>query len=345
MIRYPVKLAWVLALGLLPAACQTRRAPEGGALSDVAEADPGAKGGYFVALSALPLFDGVHDAVDKLNRKRLAAQGELDAYIEAYDADGYTRLAAGDDEIECDREKCLLKLTGRVLVSQGDGDDSMAALMTEAFALKGVKPEVRGEGDAQLKTFVLGRRPGSFISCTQKSFGKAALYRCEFDLDKDAAAPANAAVENAGHGKLVSCALSPGTLRTADEAKKEVEGGGLLSLTSGSAAGAKPVGYLRYVKQGSAVEFLDLYLCGDVSHDFFHIEGAARRPKGWLGTAALSSLTQDEAEMKATTKVVEESSRIVTVEVRFKLAKEQAADGEVFGDDAFFVKLDKAWLQ
>ncbi len=318
-------------------------------------------GGYFVALSAsggagadaLALYDGVHDAVDKLNRKRLAAQGELEAYMAAYDADGYTRLAAGDDEIECDREKCLVKLSGRVLSGSGTEDESMASLMTEALALKGIKPEIRGTGDTQVKTYVLGKQPGAFVGCAQKSFGKAAVYRCEFALDKGIDTPANANVDSSGHGKLVSCALSPGTVRTADEARRNVEGGGLLSLTSGSGVGAKSVGYLRYVKQGRAVEFLDLFLCGDLSHDNFHVDGKAKDPKGWVparakvGTEvlALESLSQDDVLMRATAKVVEDSPRLVTLEVRFKLVKESPGSDDVYGDDAFYVKLDKAWIQ
>ncbi len=317
-----------------------------------------AASGYFVALSAGGpgdggvLYDGLYDAIDAESRRKADAKGELAAYVETFEADGYTRIGTTDDEIECDREKCLVKLTGRVLSSAGD-DDSLALSLTEALKIKAGKPEVRGEGDQQERTYVLGKRPGSHVACTQKGFGKVAAFRCEFALDQGIETPANASVDAGGRGKLVSCALSPGTVKTAREASKEVDGGGLLRLQSGAGTGTKSVGFLRYVRQGKSVEFLDLFLCGDVSHDYFHIEGAARDPKHWITRPSgvgssipdLESLSQDEAKMQASATVVEDSPALLTVEVKFHLDKEASGVNEVYGADAFYVKLDKEWLR
>lgn len=51
------------------------------------------------------------------------------------------------------------------------------------------------------------------------------------------------------------------------------------------------------------------------------------------------------ARLTASAKVVEDCPGLVTLEVRFKLAKEQGDGDDVYGADAFYVKLDKAWIQ
>jgi hypothetical protein len=316
-------------------------------------AEPGS--GYFVALAASPeapaalaLHDALYDAIDAYSRKRAETQEALARYVEAFDADGYTHLADGKSEIECDRQKCLLKLAGRTVTGR------LAEDLTGAFALKGIVPTKAIGGGQRVTTYVLGKSTGQHITCALIEEPATKSYRCDFALDgKKLGQAASAALDSAAaKGKLVSCAQAPGIERSADEAKDKVEGGELLKLASGAGAGAASVGFLRVARQGRRVELLDLYLCGDLSHDYFKVDGSARAPRGWLPKPArvgapprrVQTLAQEEARLDAASAVATETTDSYTLEVRFKVRRTAEQGPEVFGEDRFFVRLEKAWL-
>jgi hypothetical protein len=352
----PIAVVARLALICVLVACRT-----GGADDAELSGDPGSQSGYFVSVAAnsvssdvVALYDELHDALDRFNRKVAQADGTLDAYLADFEADGYTSLVVDEHEIECDREKCLIKLPeGRI--TAGDAK-SFAGQLTAAFAESRVKPLQRDDQKPLTRTWFVGKRPDMFLSCAQKGTGSAATFACEFDLERGLAEPATQARQTTvPRGKLVSCDESPGTVRSAEDAKAEIYGSDLLNLTQGPQAESKPVGFLRYVRQNGQVEFEDIYLCGDVSHDFFVIDGSARNPRGWLpkqirkgaSLGNVSELAQDEATMQVSAVVVDDAPEQVTLQVKFKIAGAggAAAAVETYGDDGFFVRIDKRWVQ
>lgn len=346
--------SFVCVLGMVTSGCVS-----GGSSISAPEALPD-DGGYFVALAAeggsaesLALYDGLLDAIDAYNRKQADRDGRLPAYVEAFDADGYTRLADGKSEIECDRTKCLVKLASRSLGGSSAQPDALAVSLTRALSDKGAIPERFGSGESQTRTYLLGQKTGLHVSCIQKGIDPRATYRCDFELASGATAPKAAqALEPAARGRLVGCALSPGTVRSAKEAKAELEGGDLAELLAVSAAGGKAVGYLRFVRQGRDVEFVDLFLCGDLSHDHFVIEGAAKSPRVWLptplkigtGVAGIETIHEDDVRLAASSSLLEETQDSYVVEVAFRFVRESDASTEVYGEDRFVLRLRKAWI-
>jgi hypothetical protein len=315
-------------------------------------------GGYFVTVpaqstnpSVVALYDKLYDAIDALSRRRAREAGELESYVEDFDASGYTSLVSDDEEIECDRERCALKLTGRTV----SGAKGLPADLTAALDLVGVVPTVRGSGEKIQKTYALGDSERLGLACIQGGYGHKAVYRCDFNLDGAALGSARPPGDStpSERGRLTSCVLAPGTSRSAEEARDVLEGGALLPLTAGAAASTKTVGYLRYTRQGKEVELVDFYLCGDVSHDNPQISGRARSPKSWAVRAApapsrleVEPAHQDDAEMRMTATVVETTKTAYVLEVRFKLAPEN--DGvnaaEVYGEDRFFMRFERGWI-
>lgn len=100
--------------------------------TDASDSKSEISGGYFVALAAessseqtLALYDGLHDAIDAHNRRIADREGRLAAYVEAFESDGYTRMADGRNEIECDLAKCLVKLTSKTLSSAPKDDRAL----------------------------------------------------------------------------------------------------------------------------------------------------------------------------------------------------------------------------
>jgi hypothetical protein len=342
-------LIFTMLGAVLLAACQTGT-PSGNADSSSTALVPS---GYFVALPATggapeasKLFRGLYAAVDAFNRKQAEAQGTSQAYAAAFAADGKTRLSDGASEIECDREKCLVKLQARSVRSVGAA--GLAGQLTTALALRGASSKRGRSSDAERHSYVLGHR-GLGVACVVHGHGDGAFYRCDFDLERGRAptVATSAALAAAGRGKLVNCEEAPGVERTALSEVDGVEGGGLLKLAGGTGEGAHPVGYLRYAQQGTRVEFLDLYLCGDLSRDYFRIEGRARQPRAWLA-GAVDGLEEEDARLAATAKVVGESPQEVTVEVQFHIGRDGASAGggdEEYGADRFYLRLAKAWMR
>jgi hypothetical protein len=305
-------------------------------------------GGYFVAVPAdagspkvLAFYDKLYDAIDALNRRRARDEGRLDAYLDEQRESGYTALQAGDDEIECDRQKCLVKLTARTVV----GESSLAHQLVDAAVELGIKPLTARPG-RQEKRYILGDVASMHIDCLRAGVGKTLSYRCDFKLDQGLATAASpsAAIGDAGRGKLSSCAMAPGTVRDAEEAKAQLDKGGLLPLTGGPSVGSKVVGYLRYAQTGAGIELLDMYLCGDLSQDHFQIDGEARQPRRWIKARVFDALSLDEAALNLRTKVLESSKREFILDVRFRVVPSGGNTGEAFGEDKFFMRLDKGWL-
>jgi hypothetical protein len=320
--------------------------------------DSAAEGGagYFVALAASPdapaamaLHDALYDAIDAYNRRHAGSPELLARYVEAFEADGLTRLGDQTSEIECDRQKCLLKLAGRSISTP------LAQHLADAFIIKGIEPKkALGKGE-RTSTYTLGNANGLHITCAAiESAGGEMSHRCDFALDGKAAGKAASAALSgpSAKGKLVDCEQAPGVVRSANEAKGEIDGGDLLRLTSGTGAAAGAVGFLRLTRQKDQVEFLDLYLCGDLSHDYFKVDGAARRPQGWLPKPAavgspakqVETLTQEEARLDSTAVVVAVSETRRTLEVRFRVKRLSDSGPEAFGEDKFYVQFDKSWL-
>lgn len=357
-----VRAALVLVCGAFFATVTGCRTGSFGDDAASVSAVPAEPAGYFVSIAAnsvssdvVAIYDEIHYALDRQGRKEALAAGTLDTYISEYDAEGYTSLIVGEHEIECDRDKCLVKLPqGRIVT--GDAD-SFAGHLTTAFSASRLKPQQREDQGALTRTWIVGKKPDMFLSCVQTGTGKKATFACEFDLERGLAVPVTEVTGEGSvpRGKLVSCDQSPGTTRSAEDARAEIEGSNLLNLTQGPKVESKPVGYLRYVQTPGGVEFEDLYLCGDVSHDFFMVGGTARSPRAWLpakvkkgaSLSGLTELTQDEAVMQASATVVEDSAEQVTMQVRFKIAGAggAAAAVETYGDDGFFVRIDKRWLK
>jgi hypothetical protein len=334
------------AAGLEGDATPAAATPEDAAAPSEAEALQA--GGYFVAVPAdagspkvLAFYDKLYDAIDALNRRRARDEGRLDAYLDEQKESGYTALQAGDDEIECDRQKCLVKLTARTVV----GESSLAHQLVDAAVELAIKPLTARPG-RQEKRYILGDEAAMHIDCVRAGVGKALSYRCDFKLDQGLAAAASpsVAIGDAGRGKLSSCAMAPGTVRDAEEAKAQLDKGGLLPLTGGLSGGSKVVGYLRYAQAGAGIELLDMYLCGDLSQDHFQVDGEARQPRRWIKARVFDALSLDESALNLRTKVVESSKRELVLEVRFRVVPSGGNAGEVFGEDKFFLRLDKAWL-
>lgn len=345
----------VLLFALVPLGCVT------GVSNGVSESSSGA-GGYFVVLAAqstsketLALYDGLHDAIDAYNRHEAGKAGNLSSYVEAFEANGYTRLADGKNEIECDLTKCLVKLSAKSLVSGEKDDSALVAQLTQALENKGLTPVRSGTGDTQQRTYTLGEKDGLHITCAQNGLPARASYRCDFDLDTGKGTPSvtEAVLDPAVRGKLVSCALSPGTVRSAEEARAELDAGGLLELTAPGSSNGKPVGYLRYAGKSPDIEFVDLFLCGDLTHDHFFVEGSAKQPTAWvtrgakLGTSksALDSLREDDAYLVASSTLTDETADGYVLEVRFKLARDAGVTEDVYGEDRFVLRVAKAWLK
>jgi len=305
-------------------------------------------GGYFVSLDARStdkdavfLYDKLHDAVNAQAKKRATAADGLEAYVEEYEQTGYTSLIASGNEIECDRDKCLVKLESRTVKGE-PGQTSLAGELTAGLAESGIPPKTTGSGEGIVRTYVIETKAGKGIRCKQKGFGQGASYECKFDLDVKKAAR-TAEMNPASRGRLASCALSPGVVRSAEQAKGQIENGALLALTA--SPGGKAVGFLVYARQGAKDELIDLYLCGDVSHDYFQLDGPARDPKAWLAT--LDPARADEAELQLTARAVAESKATRTFEVVFKIVAPDGAtprSGELYGDDKFFVTFPRTWL-
>lgn len=359
-----MRLTFAPFLALLTAlsACTTPEAtvePEPRAPGLELAASPAMKaanpGGYFVTLQAnivdhkgIKIYDGLYDALDKLGRARARTDGALDSYIESLDETGYVRLGEDDDEIECDRARCLVRLSSTA--PQG----TFASEMTAALAAAGVVPHVAGTGQAIKKTYVLGTQPKNAIECTQSGFGDKASFACKFDLSASAGRADAAAAELAPRekGKLAACDLSPGTVKVAEDAKAELDGAELVPLLSGASAAAKTVGFLRIQRAAAKVELIDLYLCGDVSHDYFALAETAKDAGRWLGRPikvgaelVLDRARQEEAGCELATKITEEAADAYVLEVKMKLVPEPGRDGEVFGQDHFFLRLPKTWLR
>src|SRR5947209_4691577 len=110
------RLAYILLLAVV--ACRTTE--ERPSAPSTVKAAPAQ--GYFVALAAdgeaKTFYQRLYTLVDAYNRRLAREAGTLPAYSEAFATDGHTRLGDGASEIECDREKCLVKLTGRTLASR-----------------------------------------------------------------------------------------------------------------------------------------------------------------------------------------------------------------------------------
>lgn len=353
--------------------------------------------GYFVTLAskssapeAQHLYDKLYDALDSHSRKQAKAGGKLDAYVEEFQQSGFTSLKDGDDEIECDRDKCLFKLHARRISKQEASAERppftqqlFAALLdagvpvtTGAAGLVRHSAErdggqvrhsaERDGGDAAADDFVktasLGETKGVRVACSERrtAAGVPIDYGCAFDLDglKGDAVARPAAMEGSEKGKLSSCVLAPGIVKAAEEAKASVEGGGLLTLTAGAAEASKPVGYLRYTRSGASVELLDLFLCGDLSQDTFYLSGAGKIPRMWVAGLQKSSpgatgavsvdiepAHHDEGDLTMRASVVGQTAKEYTLEVQFKVVKDAGVGDAVFGEDRFFVKVDKSWLK
>ncbi len=327
------------------AACHTPGAEPERELVTAASKPAAPEGGYFVTLAAKPtsetaqkLYDRLYDALDVAGRKRAIAAKELDSYVEEFDQSGYTHLADGDEEIECDREKCLFKLTSRAL---GDGD--FTRRLYDALSGANADASTRRDGEAFLRTLTLGEPKGPRVACTERRRGPEALaYDCKFELDglKGDAVATSATIDTRAKGRLFSCVLSPGVVKTAEEAKADLDGGGLLKLTASPGEGAKAVGYLRYAARGGTVELVDLYLCGDFSQDYFWLTGEGKDPRQWAKPGMRATAHHDDADLELEIVAAKDG----TLEVRFKLVKEGADLEDVYGEDRFFLHLDKSWL-
>lgn len=358
-------LSLVLFAAVMLTACHNP--PKEAAASELEDVVDGK--GYFVTLASKPtapaaqkIYDKIHDSLDLYNRKRARAENSLDSYVEEFQATGYTSLKGGDDEIECDRDKCLLKLHARRVDKQkaNTKEPPFAQQLYEAFLDANVPARAGTKGDDFIKTVTLGESKGVSVACTERrtAGGVPIDYGCLFDLDglKGDAVASSKTLDKQERGKLFSCVLSPGIVKAAEEAKEGVDGGGLLTLTSGATDGSKPVGYLRYSRSKERVDLIDLYLCGDLSTDTFYLVGAGKDPREWVSgmqrsspgasgvdTVDIEPAHHDEGDLTMRARVVAQSVQDVTLAVLFKIVKDGSTD--VYGEDKFFVKLEKAWLK
>lgn len=358
-----MKALFVL-LAALTACHDPPKDPEASAAQEVVDGK-----GYFVTLASKPtapdaqkVYDKLYDALDLYNRKRARATEGLDSYVEEFQATGYTNLKAGDDEIECDRDKCLLKLHARRINKEkaNAGRPPFAQQLFDALLDAGAPAKSGAKGEDFLKTVSLGEAKGVHLECTERrtAAGVPLDYGCAFDLDglKGDAVAKSEALEGRERGRLESCVLSPGIVKAAEEAKGSIEGGGLVALTSGLTDGSKPVGYLRYSLAGGRAELIDLYLCGDLTADTFYMVGAGKQPREWVAGMQRSSpgasgaeavdiepAHHDEGDLTMRASIAAQTPKDVTLAVQFKIVKD--GSGEVYGEDKFFVKLEKAWLK
>jgi hypothetical protein len=318
-------------------------------------------GGLFVALApggasadVVALYDQLHDVIDDVYRKRADAAGELSDFIEDAEAGASMRLADGDSEIECDRTKCLLKLVARTLTGKGNDEQaSLAQQLTEALTAAGVKARASGGGATLERRYSLGGKPGLTIECKQRNHGKASSFRCDFDLARLAGqAPADPTVlagpGGGDRGKLVDCALSPGTTAAAREAATDASGTTLTPL----GARGQTAGFLLAATLDGKVEFHGLWLCGDLSHDAFVLDGQARDACSWLSSppkvdsaVSLADIHQDEARLVATATTLAEVGDAWKVEVAFRIVPETGAAVTAWGSDRFTVRIPKAWCK
>ena len=355
-----------------------------------AKAKDSVPSGYFMTVAATSggdgssqFYDKLYDAVEGQARKTAKTSGRLDSYLEEFQESGSATLSYGDDEIECDRTQCRLKLSGRhVGPNQRAADHPSFAERVftalderedEATTSKAAKTTSQSAGERFIRNAAIGAAPGPHIACTETHQPGLITYECDFDLDRAKAGGGD--VDRAetlakDRGRLVGCVLSPGVVKTAEEAKGTIENGALLKLTSGAGDAAKTVGFLRFAHDGAVVELIDLYLCGDLSQDNFFFVGDAKKPSTWIGalnpsspgaagnvSTTLRPAHHAEADLTLAATRVAESTRDITLEVQFKIVPPtldpptggiavSANHGEaVFGEDEFFVKFPKEWLK
>lgn len=301
--------------------------------------------GYFVAVPADlrsptvgQFYKQLYRAVDNLSRKRARKEGRLSTYLTELKETGYTTIYSQNDEIECDLRKCLVKLSSRLIV----GEDTLAQQLIEVASETGIKPKKVGD----LEHFLFGNVDGPHIACEHgltKSEGK---YRCHFNLDyglsqSSAHLPI---ISEPDRGKLASCAMAPGTVRDAEEAKTQLEKGGLLALTIGVSPAAATVGYLRYANIRGGFELIDMYLCGDLSHDHFQIDSEWRKPSQWIKSSLIRGTSADAALLIMEPRLLDDTTGDALVELKFKLVSSSSENGEVFGADKFYVRFKQSWL-
>ena len=319
----------------------------GSSVADPARKDSslGSDSGYFVAVPAdvksaniRTLYRQVYLAVDLLNRQRARVEGRLSAYLTELRESGYTAFYSQDDEIECDAKKCLIKLTKRLI----QGESSLAKVLVDIAPEVGIK-EIASKNR---KRFVFGQSDGPHITCMLETGDQKKTYQCEFNLDVGLAEsiPQLSNLLDSSRGRLSSCIMAPGTVRDAEEAKSQLEKGGLLALTAGISPGASVVGYLRYASTKTRIELLDIYLCGDLSQDHFQVDADARQPRVWIQASAIQALSNDAAILLMQPKFVRKTPRELTLEVRFRVVATDSDAHKVFGSDRFYLRFDQSWL-
>lgn len=314
--------------------------------------------GYFVAVSAdasnqefHKFYQQLYHVIDVYNRRQKRDKKSLKAYLIEQKESGYAALKVNDDEIECDKQKCLIKLSSRVI----SGPASLARHLGEALAQLVETQPARSVAKSKVqsrRSYVVGNPESIHIICDSIATAMHPDYRCQFNLDQAlyVATASTTTMGDAGRGKLESCDMAPGTVRDAEEAKDQLDSAGLLPLTLAPSPDAKVVGYFRYAHVAEKVEFFDIYLCGDMSQDHFQMEGEARQPQTWLEQRSLQIPALDRGSLSTVglnleTKLVESSAAELLIEVRFRLVDQNDQSAVLTGSDKFYLHLNKAWLR
>jgi hypothetical protein len=279
----------------------------------------------------------LYAAITRAVRRVAEERGELAAFLDAQSHGEPVRLAGDDSEIECDARRCLVKVARKTL--RGRAPDDLAVRLADALT-----PAASPADGPPPKRVTLGDGAPLKIVCVRE----APQVECTFETMVAPPALSAASVDEVQRGKLADCALAPSVERDAQAARDQIRGGALLAAMTRS---GHAVGYMLYAEEGRRVELLQLFLCGDLSHDTFQIEGKARQPGAWLPrprrvggrVSGALSLRADDATMIAQPTLIARTRDIAEVEVQFRLAG-ATADEDVFGADLFRLRLPARWL-